>query len=110
MTREDYEASEDDNQLVTGVAGDEGGLGYFGFSYYEQNQDKLNLVGVGEDGGSCVKPSSETIQDGSYKPLSRPLFMYPSAKAIAAARGQGVHGLRDRQPGRRSPRRRRSSR
>jgi phosphate transport system substrate-binding protein len=83
VTREDYEASEDDNQLVTGVSGDEGGLGYFGFSYYEQNQDKLNLVGVGEDEGSCVKPSSETIQDGSYKPLSRPLYMYPSAKAIA---------------------------
>ena len=83
MTREDYEASEDDNQLVTGVAGDKGGLGYFGFSYYEQNQDKLNLVGVGEDAGSCVKPSSDAIQDGSYKPLSRPLFMYPSAKAIA---------------------------
>jgi phosphate transport system substrate-binding protein len=83
VTREDYEASEDDNQLVTGVSGDKGGLGYFGFSYFEQNQDKLNLVGVGEDKGSCVKPSSATIQDGSYKPLSRPLFMYPSAKAIA---------------------------
>jgi len=83
VTREDYEASEDDNQLVTGVSGDKGGLGYFGFSYYEQNQDKLNLVGVGEDEGSCVKPSAETIQDGSYKPLSRPLFMYPSAKGIA---------------------------
>jgi len=83
VTREDYEASEDDNQLVTGVSGDKGGLGYFGFSYYEQNQDKLNLVGVGEDSGSCVKPSSDSIQDGSYKPLSRPLFMYPSAKAIA---------------------------
>ena len=83
VTREDYEASEDDNQLVTGVSGDEGGLGYFGFSYYEQNADKLNLVGVGEDEGSCVKPSSATIQDGSYQPLSRPLFMYPSAKSIA---------------------------
>jgi len=83
VTREDYEASEDDNQLVTGVAGDAGGLGYFGFSYYEQNQDKLNLVGVGEDASNCVKPSSATIQDGTYKPLSRPIFMYPSAKAIA---------------------------
>jgi phosphate transport system substrate-binding protein len=81
-TREDYEASEDDNQLVTGVSGDKGGLGYFGFSYYEANIDKLNLVGVGAEGGECVKPSSETIQDGSYKPLSRPLFMYPSAKAM----------------------------
>ena len=65
------------------MSGDPGGFGYFGFSYYEQNADKLNLVGVGEDAGSCVKPSSESIQDGSYKPLSRPLFMYPSAKAIA---------------------------
>jgi phosphate transport system substrate-binding protein len=82
VTREDYEASEDDNQLVTGVAGDKGGLGYFGFSYYEANVDKLNLVGVGAKDGECVKPSPETIQDGSYKPLARPLFMYPSAKAM----------------------------
>src|ERR687891_1930887 len=80
--REDYEASEDDNQLVTGVAGTEGGLGYFGLSYYEQNTDKLNEVQV--DGGSgCVAPTSETVQDGSYTPLSRPLFMYPSKEAIA---------------------------
>jgi len=82
VSREDYEASEDDNQLVTGVSQDAGGLGYFGFSYYEQNADKLNLVGISADGGEPVKPSSEAIQDGSYKPLSRPLFMYPSAKAI----------------------------
>jgi phosphate transport system substrate-binding protein len=82
VTREDYEPSEDDNQLVTGVEGDNGGLGYFGFSYYEGAQDKLNLVGV-DAGGGCVKPSTQTIQDGSYKPLSRPLFMYPSAKAMA---------------------------
>ncbi len=82
-SREDYEASEDDNQLVTGVAGSEGGMGYFGFSYYEQNADKLNLVGVGESADNCVKPSAETIQDGSYAPLSRPLFMYPSDDALA---------------------------
>jgi phosphate transport system substrate-binding protein len=81
-TRDDYQASEDDQQLVTGVSGDAGGLGYFGFSYYEGAQDKLNLVGV-DAGDGCVKPSKETIQDGSYKPLSRPLFMYPSSKAIA---------------------------
>jgi phosphate transport system substrate-binding protein len=81
-SREDYEASEDDNQLVTGVAGSEGGLGYFGFSYYEQNQDKLNVVGVGESADSCIKPSAEAIQDGSYTPLSRPLFMYPSDAAL----------------------------
>ena len=80
-TRKDYQPSEDDNVLVQGVEGDEGGLGYFGFSYYEQNADKLNLVGV-DAGDGCVKPSLEAIQDGSYKPLSRPLFMYPSAKAL----------------------------
>jgi phosphate transport system substrate-binding protein len=83
VSREDYEASEDDNQLVTGVSGDQGGLGYFGFSYYEGAADKLNLVGVDSGDGTCVKPSVEAIQDGSYKPLSRPLFMYPSAKAMS---------------------------
>jgi phosphate transport system substrate-binding protein len=81
-TREDYQASEDDNQLVQGVAGDAGGLGYFGFSYFEANQDKLNLVGV-DDGSGCVKPAKDTIQDGSYKPLGRPLFMYPKAASLA---------------------------
>jgi phosphate transport system substrate-binding protein len=82
VTREDYQASEDDNQLVQGVAGDAGGLGYFGFSYFEGNQDKLNLVGV-DSGSGCVKPAKESIQDGSYKPLSRPLFMYPKAASLA---------------------------
>jgi len=82
VSREDYEASEDDNQLVTGVSGDAGGFGYFGFSYYEGAADKLNLVGVDGGDGNCVKPSAETIQDDSYKPLSRPLFMYPSTKAL----------------------------
>jgi phosphate transport system substrate-binding protein len=81
-TRDDYQASEDDNQLVQGVSGDEGGLGYFGFSYYEQNADKLNLVGV-DAGEGCVKPSARSIQDGSYEPLSRPLYMYPASKSIA---------------------------
>jgi phosphate transport system substrate-binding protein len=80
-TRKDYQPSEDDNVLVQGVSGEAGGLGYFGFSYYEQNQDKLNLVGV-DSGDGCVKPSKETIADGSYTPLSRPLFMYPSQKAL----------------------------
>jgi phosphate transport system substrate-binding protein len=82
VSREDYEASEDDNQLVTGVSGDKGGLGYFGFSYYEGAADKLNLVGVDSGDGNCVKPSVETIQDASYKPLARPLFMYPKAEAM----------------------------
>jgi phosphate transport system substrate-binding protein len=81
-SRTDYQPSEDDNQLVTGVAGDDGGLAYFGFSYYEQNADQLNLVSV-DAGDGCVEPSAETIQSGEYAPLSRPLYMYPSAQAIA---------------------------
>ena len=82
VSRTDYQPSEDDNVLVQGVEGEAGGLGYFGFSYYEQNQDKLNLVGVGESANNCVKPESSNIQSGEYKPLSRPLLMYPSGKAI----------------------------
>jgi phosphate transport system substrate-binding protein len=81
VSRDDYQPSEDDNVLVQGVSGDPGALGYFGFSYFEQNQDRLNLVGV-DAGEGCVKPTSESIQDGSYTPLGRPLFMYPSAKAL----------------------------
>jgi phosphate transport system substrate-binding protein len=80
-TRKDYQPSEDDNVLVQGVSGEPGGLGYFGFSYYEQNQDKLGLVSV-DAGDGCIEPTSETIADGSYTPLSRPLFMYPSQKAL----------------------------
>ena len=80
VSREDYQPSEDDNVLVQGVEGSEGGLGYFGFSYYEQNADSLNLVSV-DAGDGCVAPSTETIQDESYV-LSRPLFMYPSDAAI----------------------------
>ena len=75
------QTSPDDNVLVTGVSGESNAVGYFGYSFYDQNKDKLNLVQV--DGGSgCVAPSTTSIQDGSYKPLSRPLFMYPSAKGI----------------------------
>jgi phosphate transport system substrate-binding protein len=80
-TRKDYQPSEDDNVLVQGVEGDEGGLAYFGHSYAEQNKDKLNIVQV--DGGQgCVEPTLDTIQSGEYKPLSRPIFMYPSEKAL----------------------------
>jgi phosphate transport system substrate-binding protein len=81
LSRKDYQPSEDDNVLVQGVSGDENGLGYFGFSYYEQNQDALNLVSV-DAGDGCVAPSAETIQSGEYAPLSRPLFMYPSTEAL----------------------------
>ncbi len=74
-SRTDYSPTEDDNVTVQGVSGDKGALGYFGFSYYEENQDKLKALEV--DGGSgCVAPSVETTQDGTYVPLGRPLFVY----------------------------------
>lgn len=74
-TRDDYEASEDDNVLVQGVSGTEGATGYFGFSYYEQNKDSLKALAI-DDGNGCVAPSAETAQAGEYTPLSRPLFIY----------------------------------
>jgi phosphate transport system substrate-binding protein len=83
VSREDYQPSADDNVTVQGVTGSDGGLGYFGFSYYEQNQDKLNLVKVGETADKCEAPSKEAIQSGTYQPLSRPLFMYPNEKSLA---------------------------
>jgi phosphate transport system substrate-binding protein len=87
-TRKDYSPTEDDNVTVQGVSGDKGGLGYFGFSYYEDNADKLNLVKV-DGGGGCVAPSKEAVQDGSYKPLSRPLFMYPKAASLVRPEVKG---------------------
>jgi phosphate transport system substrate-binding protein len=74
-TRDDYEASENDNVLVQGVAGTEGATGYFGYSYYEQNSDSLKAVAI-DDGNGCVEPSAETARSGEYTPLSRPLFIY----------------------------------
>jgi phosphate transport system substrate-binding protein len=86
-TRKDYQPSEDDNVLVQGVSGEQGGIGYFGFSYLASNQDKLNAVGI-DAGEGCVMPSLETIQSGDYKPLARPLYMYPSDKALADPAGK----------------------
>jgi phosphate transport system substrate-binding protein len=81
-SRADYNATEDDNVIVQAVAGETGGLGYFGFSYYEQNQDSLKAAEI--DGGSgCVAPSPEGAQDGSYTPLSRPLFIYVKKESLA---------------------------
>ena len=78
---EGVQTSADDNQLVTGISGTPGGIGYFGYSFFTENQDKLNAVAV--DGGEgCVRPSPETVQNGSYKPLGRQIFMYPSKKAL----------------------------
>jgi phosphate transport system substrate-binding protein len=81
-SRTDYSPSEDDNVIVQGVSGDRGGLGYFGLSYYEENQGALKALEV--DGGEgCVAPSAETAQGGSYTPLSRPLFMYVKRGSLA---------------------------
>ncbi|GGM95562.1 hypothetical protein GCM10010106_50480 [Thermopolyspora flexuosa] len=74
-SRKDYSASENDNDIVAAVAGAKGGLGYFGFTYFEENQDKLAAVEI-DAGNGCVAPSVQTAQDGSYTPLSRPLFVY----------------------------------
>ena len=73
--RDDFETSEDDNVLVQGVSGTEGGVGFFGYTYYEQNQDSLKAVAI-DSGAGCVEPSAETAQDGTYTPLARPLFIY----------------------------------
>ncbi|WP_344215215.1 PstS family phosphate ABC transporter substrate-binding protein [Kribbella sancticallisti] len=81
-SRTDYNPTEDDNVTVQGVAGAKGALGYFGFSYFDENADKLKAVKI--DGGKgCVAPSVEAAQDGSYTPLARPLFVYPSDKGLA---------------------------
>ncbi len=80
-SRGDFTASEDDNVLVQGIAGDKYGLGFFGLAYFEENQDKLKLVAVDNGDGSPVKPSIETVSDNTYKPLSRPVFIYVSKDA-----------------------------
>ena len=79
-TRGDYTASEDDNVLVQGVSGDKYSLGFFGLAYYEYNKDKLSLVPV-DNGNGPITPSSETVNNGTYSPLSRPIFIYISDEA-----------------------------
>lgn len=85
-SRGDYTSSEDDNVLVQGVAGDRLALGYFGLAYYEQNQDKLKAVGIDDgnpdNGDGPVLPSIATVKGGTYRPLSRPLFIYVSTAAL----------------------------
>lgn len=81
-SRGDFTASEDDNILVQGITGDKYAIGYFGFAYYEENKNRLKLVPV--DGGKGpVLPSEKTVMDGTYQPLSRPLFIYISKKSAA---------------------------
>lgn len=80
-SRADYTASADDNVLVQGIAGGMYSLGYFGYSYYAENTDKLKLVAV-DSGNGCVTPTAETIENGIYSPLSRPLFIYVSKQSM----------------------------
>jgi len=80
-SRSDYLATEDDNVIVQGVEGERGALGYFGFSYYEENAAKLKLVKV-DSGSGCVAPSVATVQKSTYKPLARPLFVYAKRTAF----------------------------
>ena len=80
-SRGDFLPSEDDNVLVTGISGDKGALGYFGYAYYVENADRLKLLDI--DGGEgCITPTDETINNGRYSPLSRPLFIYVTAEAL----------------------------
>ena len=81
-SRTDYNATEDDNVTVTGVSGSPTAIGYFGFSYFQENSDKLKAVEV-DSGDGCVAPSPESAQDGTYTPLARPLFIYVNNKSAA---------------------------
>ena len=81
-SRADYTASEDDNVTVQAVAGDPGALGYLGFTYFEENMDSLKAVEI-DGGDGCVAPSVEAARDGTYVPLSRPLFIYVKNEALA---------------------------
>ncbi|MCR4336494.1 MAG: PstS family phosphate ABC transporter substrate-binding protein [Candidatus Omnitrophica bacterium] len=85
-SRGDFTASEDDNVLVEGVSSESNALGYFGLAYYENNKDRLKLVPIDDEndnnGRGPIAPSSETVIDGTYQPLARPIFIYPSTKAV----------------------------
>lgn len=86
-SRSDFSASEDDNVLVQGIAGDPNALGFFGLAYYEENADRLKLLGVDDgdptNGDGCVQPTLETVGNGTYQPLARPEFIYVNAERAA---------------------------
>ena len=85
-SRGDYTSSEDDNVIVQGVSGDPNALGYFGYAYYEQNKDKLKVVAIDDEnasnGGGPIAPSPETVANGTYRPLSRPVFVYVKVSSL----------------------------
>lgn len=80
-SRGDYTASEDDNVLVQGVSRDKGGVGYFGYAYYIENEKKLKAAAIW-NGKEFVAPSAKVVEDGSYQPLARPIFIYVNAKSL----------------------------
>ena len=84
-SRSDYAATEDDNATVESVVDRKGALGYFGFSYYQANRDRLVALEV-DGGDGCVAPSIETVHDGTYKPLARPLFIYVNQSSLDTSR------------------------
>ncbi len=81
-SRSDYTASEDDNVLVQGVSGEKYSLGYFGYAFFIENQDKLKLVPIDPGDGVPIEPTEQTINDGTYRPLSRPLFIYVNVRSL----------------------------
>ncbi|NET33091.1 MAG: PstS family phosphate ABC transporter substrate-binding protein, partial [Cyanothece sp. SIO1E1] len=81
-TRGDYTASEDDNVIFQGVQADKGGLGFFSFAYYEENKETLKVVPIENSAGECVEPTGETIEAGTYNPLSRPIFFYVKTSSL----------------------------
>ncbi len=87
-SRTDYNATEDDNTTVTGVNGDVGALGYFGFSYLLENEGTVKGVAI-DSGEGCVEPSADNVQSGSYTPLARPLYIYISTEAASRPEVQG---------------------
>ena len=82
VSRADYVASEDDNVLVTGISFSKNSLGYFGYAYYIENKDIFKVVKI-DGGGGCIEPSMETVADGSYSPLARPVFIYANNDHIS---------------------------
>jgi phosphate transport system substrate-binding protein len=82
-SRGDFTASEDDNVLVQGVSRNNNALAFFGFAYYQENKDKLKALPVSWKGGSAVEPSQANVLNGSYQPLSRPIFIYVNAKSLS---------------------------
>jgi phosphate transport system substrate-binding protein len=84
-SRGDFQSSEDDNVIVQGIAADPLALGFFGLAYYEENRDRLKLVAIDDEkddnGKGCILPTSETVEQGQYQPLARPLFIYVGTKA-----------------------------